>query len=401
MIYSLKRYAINFTRIIFSRDIHHLINDFSSFYFSRRFIGNEFSIDEKKQCLHDAIGWLEKAINPVDGGFRTWYYQSGWTTSYPETSGYIIPTLLVYAENYNRNDLIKRCIQTADWLINIQKPSGGWQSGYIHENKKEVVFNTGQVIRGLYAVYKKTGYNKYLDACIKACDWLSGIQEEDGSWQRFAFMQEKRVYESYVDHPLLLIAQETGNQRFELSARKNLEWILTQQASTGWFRNCDNTIKHNDRPILHTIAYTLDGLIQCGILLNEQKYIQSAKLAADKLLDIFLSKGWLHGRWDSQWRGSQAMICTGEAQMALVWKLLYDYTGEEKYMHAVRKTNNQLCYIQKHHTDSSHPAQGGMPGSFPLWGRYEPFGFPNWATKYFADSLMEELHNASANSFLN
>ncbi len=401
MIHSLKHYAINFSQIFFSRDIHHLIRDFSSFYFSRKFIRNKFSLDEKKQCLYDAIGWLEKAINPVDSGFRTWYYKGGWTSSYPETSGYIIPTLLVYAEKFNRNELIKCCIQTADWLINIQKPSGGWQSGYIHENKKEVVFNTGQVIRGLYAVYKKTGEKKYIEACVKACEWLSGIQEEDGSWQKFAFMQKKRVYDSYVDHPLLLIAKETGNATFEITARKNLDWILTQQEKNGWFNNCDNTIKHNDRPILHTIAYTLDGLIQCGILLNEYKYIQSAKIAADRLLDIFIANGWLHGRWDSQWQGSQAIICTGEAQMALVWKLLYRHTAEEKYLHAVRKINNQLCFIQKHHSDPSHPAQGALPGSFPLWGRYEPFGFPNWATKYFADSLMEEILNTSANSFLN
>ncbi|MCX7744536.1 MAG: glycoside hydrolase family 127 protein [Flavobacteriales bacterium] len=400
MIKSLKRYAINFLRVIFSRDIHHLLRDFTSFYVSRKFIRKDYSIEEKKQCLHEAIGWLVKSINPEDAGFRTWYYQGGWTSSYPETSGYIIPTLLAYAEIYNRKELSKHCIQTADWLVKIQKPSGGWQSGYIHEHKKEVVFNTGQVIRGLYAVYKKTSEKKYLDACVNACKWLSDVQEEDGSWQQYAFMHEKRVYESYVDHPLLLIAKETGNTSFELTARKNLDWILTQQESNGWFKNCDNTIKHNDRPILHTIAYTLDGLIQCGVLLNETKYIQSAKVAADILLDNFLNKGWLQGRWDSQWRGSQAMICTGEAQMALVWKLLYNNTGEDKYMHAIRKINNQLCYIQIHHNSKSHPAQGGIPGSFPLWGRYEPFGFPNWATKYFADSLMEELHPTLANSFI-
>ena len=41
---------------------------------------------------------------------------------------------------------------------------------------------------------------------------------------------------------------------------------------------------------------------------------------------------------------------------------------------------------------SEGSSQGAIPGSFPLWGKYEPFAFPNWATKYFADSLMLEIN---------
>ena len=44
----------------------------------------------------------------------------------------------------------------------------------------------------------------------------------------------------------------------------NLEWVLAQQWANGWFSNADNTEKHNERPITHTIAYTVDGLIECA-----------------------------------------------------------------------------------------------------------------------------------------
>lgn len=395
MIQSLQRYAINFALIIFSRNINHLLRDIKSYYLSHKFIQATFSHSQKSNCLHDAIAWLEKAINSEDGGFRTWYYNGGWTSSYPETSGYIIPTLLEYAQKYNRKDLIQLCLNTAEWLLKIQKPSGGWQSGYVHENKNEVVFNTGQVIRGLYAIYKITNEVKYLNASIRACEWLCSIQEKDGSWKKHAFMNQKRVYDSYVDYPLILIAKEVGRQDFEQAARKNLDWILTQQLPNGWFENCDNTIKHNNRPILHTIAYTLDGLIDCGMVLKEKIYIHAAKIAADKLLEIFNQKKWLNGRWSRLWTGSQAMICTGSAQMAIVWKKLYDITNDKNYLNAITKINNQLCYIQQHHHNKHHPAYGAIPGSFPLWGRYEPFGFPNWATKYFADSLMSEINENS------
>jgi len=38
-------------------------------------------------------------------------------------------------------------------------------------------------------------------------------------------------------------------------------------------------------------------------------------------------------------------------------------------------------------------AVGALPGSFPLWGRYEKFAFPNWGTKYFVDALLCAGHD--------
>jgi hypothetical protein len=51
---------------------------------------------------------------------------------------------------------------------------------------------------------------------------------------------------------------------------------------------------------------------------------------------------------------------------------------------------NLLVFIQSRPFKENENTSGAMPGSFPLWGRYEPFGFPNWATKYFCDAIMME-----------
>jgi len=32
--------------------------------------------------------------------------------------------------------------------------------------------------------------------------------------------------------------------------------------------------------------------------------------------------------------------------------------------------------------------RGGIAGSWPIWGAYSRFEFPNWAAKFFADALM-------------
>lgn len=389
MIRSLKRYARFFLVTFFRRkERRHLQRDAADWCFFKKFKKATFSHTQKQQALKDAVGWLHASQDAMqDGGFGTYYITDGWSSSYPETSGYIIPTLL----GFDKNNL-ERSICCADWLISIQKPGGGWQSMYVADNRPEVVFNTGQVIRGLVAVYEHTSEQKYLDACVRACDWLCSIQEADGSWQKHAFMDRKRVYDTYVDHPLLMIWKLTGNEKYRSAAVRNLNWVIHEkQKANGWFEDCDNTIKHNARPILHTVSYTIDGLINSGLLLQDDRYIKAGQKAADRLLDVFNVNGWLNGRWDENWNGSEHLICTGCAQISIIWLILYRITADEKYKTAAARMNSQLVFIQQRGYSERIAVKGALTGSYPLWGKYEPFGFPNWATKYFADALMLEL----------
>ena len=32
--------------------------------------------------------------------------------------------------------------------------------------------------------------------------------------------------------------------------------------------------------------------------------------------------------------------------------------------------------------------RGALGGSYPIWGDYMTYAFPNWAVKFFADALM-------------
>ena len=34
--------------------------------------------------------------------------------------------------------------------------------------------------------------------------------------------------------------------------------------------------------------------------------------------------------------------------------------------------------------------KGAIPGAFPIYGWYTPFCYPNWAAKFFVDSLLLE-----------
>jgi hypothetical protein len=353
----------------------------------------EYPPQTYKASLDAVMGWLETAgRNMKDDGIGSYHLADGWSSSYPETTGYIIPTLMIYGIKYEKPEMVGRALKAASWLVSVQKESGGWQGGRMDDNMPEVVFNTGQVIRGLLAAYQYDRNEAFLESITKACDWLCRIQHPGGFWKEHASMSQARVYDSFVDVPLIRAGLMTGNQQYVQAAIKNLEWIVRQkQTSNGWFQDCDNTVKHNDRPILHTIAYTLDGLIDCGEILFREDFTDAARRAADMLLKLFLFDGRLHGRYDRNWKGSEYFICTGGAQMAIVWLKLYRITLEECYMEAAGRMLDLLIFIQDRKIPPDDTVNGAIPGSFPVWGKYESFAFPNWASKFMADALMMHL----------
>lgn len=397
MINSLWRYTRYFSSTIFLKKERVLLwRNFKDYYFTESYLSENYSPTEKLGAMNKAANWLlTNQKFQADHGFSTYYIVDGHTGSYPETSGYIIDSLFDYAMMVSQEEKVNSPLfSCADWLVSIQKPSGGWQAGYVEANKPEVVFNTGQVIRGLLKAYHISKEIRYLESCIKAGDWLCKIQENDGSWQTQASMNAKRTYDSYVAAALVDLFIVTGHQKYKTAAINNINWILhSQQQTNGWFSNCDNTVIYNHNPILHTIAYTIDGILDVGLKLKDVKYIEAARKSADQLLNIFEKKKIFNGRYDKNWKGTQYTICTGCAQMSIIWSKLFQQTKDDRYRKAVERMNDQLISIQRMTHGMGKKTEGALQGSFPIWGKYEPFAFPNWATKYLLDAIMLELKN--------
>jgi uncharacterized protein YyaL (SSP411 family) len=344
---------------------------------------------DRTHVLRNAIKWLMRAQDQGrDGGVGSYHLVEGWGAPYPETTGYIIPTLLAASAHLQWPEPKERAMRAADWLVSIQRSDGGWQGGRIDDNRPSIVFNSAQVIRGLLAIHAATKEDKYLRSAVRCADWIVSVQEGDGTWAHHNFLGTARVYDSYVDAPLLYLYALTNDERYREAAERNLAWVLAQQQANGWFRNADNTIKHNDRPITHTIAYTIDGLIESSQLLKRADLLLTAQRAADALLDRFLRDGALHGRYDAAWKGCEHMITTGCAQLAICWARLHAITGEARYAEGTSRMTVLLEGVQRRSALGPADVHGAMPGSFPLWGRYEKFAFPNWATKYFSDALL-------------
>jgi hypothetical protein len=106
--------------------------------------------------VREGVAWLCRAQDNSashDGGVaRDYSLEKGWATSYPETTGYIVPTMLEYARCYSDTDARDRAVRMLDWLVRIQLPCGGFQGGRIDSTPiVPVTFNTGQILIGLAA----------------------------------------------------------------------------------------------------------------------------------------------------------------------------------------------------------------------------------------------------------
>jgi hypothetical protein len=344
--------------------------------------------------LHALIDWLSLAQDrsvSADGGVaRTFDLVRGWETSYPETTGYIVPTFIEYARRYQSQDALERARRMTDWLVSIQLPGGGFQGGRIGSVPVvPVTFNTGQILIGLAAAEAEFG--SYRDAMVKAADWLVASQDADGCWRRyptpFAAAGEKE-YETHVSWGLFEAARIEPHRGYGEAGLANVGWVLSSQAADGWLSKC--CLDDPQRPLTHTIGYALRGMLEGHRYRPDATLLKAAQRVADGLLQVSGPDGRLPGRLWPGWRPAVDWVClTGAAQVATCWFILHMLTSDQRYFDAALRTN---AFVRRTvHLDGPAQLRGGVKGSFPVDGAYCRYQMPNWAAKFLADSLMMEL----------
>jgi rhamnogalacturonyl hydrolase YesR len=340
--------------------------------------------------LEAAMQWLCYAqdVNN-DGGVSAYYnLSSGWKASYPETTGYIIPTFLDYCNFTGQREFRNRALRMADWLVSIQLPVGAFQGGPVDIPPKPSVFNTGQIVQGLVRAYQETERDSYLTSARKAGDWLVSMQDVDGSWRNYAYNGIPHSYYTRVAWPLLELFNLTKEERYREGARENLRWALGNLADNAWFRHNGFDAKTN--PFTHNIVYAVRGMLESGILLKEPQYIDPAINVAELLREKFECKNMLAGDFDKEWVGTRGYSClTGNAQLSIVLMIVYGLKRDKKHLDTARKINYYLKSTQLLHSNNAG-IRGGVKGSDPVWGKYMSYTFPNWAVKFFVDALLKE-----------
>ena len=349
---------------------------------------------EQSQCIQDILNWLsyaQKNSKYIDGGFaRHYHLVNGWSESYPETTGYIISTLLECSEKLELSELSGRAEKALDWLVSIQLPDGSFQGGTVDASIiVPVAFNTGQIVLGLASAAKAFG-KKYIEALVKASDWLVVNQDSDGSWTSFRSPYGGpglKAYDTHIAWGLFEAARITGNKSYADKAKKNIEWALTQQNSNGWPNNC--CLLDPSKPLTHTLGYYLRGIIEGYRYTGNQEYLESAIQMSKGINNLVQKDGFLSGRIGSDWSQQASWSClTGSAQIAACFFLLANIIDDTSLLITAKALNTYVLHTIK----NSGPIgiRGGVSGSYPLYAEYNPYMYLNWAGKFTLDSFLME-----------
>ncbi|MBF0625667.1 MAG: methyltransferase domain-containing protein [Magnetococcales bacterium] len=353
--------------------------------------------------LAAALDWLRRAQDATpDGGVSRGYAMGwsepfqgrGWQPAYPETTGYLIPTLFDCAARLDQPDLARRALAMADWEIAIQMPSGAVMGGTLPPPGRIIpptpaIFNTGQVLLGWERAYRETGAGRFLDAAARAARFLVAHQSADGAWRRgnsrFADASAT-TYNARVGWALIRLGRTAGAPAWQEAGLRNLRYTLARQRDNGWFE--DNCLSDPRHPLLHTLCYAMEGLLGGAELLEDAAWLAAVQRPADHLLERLSPEGRLPGRLDAQWRGTVDWDClTGSAQLAGIWLTLARLTGEERYREPARRVLRFLKGTQN--CTTPHPGlRGGIKGSYPFDGGYGRLELLNWAAKFFVDGLL-------------
>lgn len=340
------------------------------------------------------LAWLGHAQDMSasrDGGVaRHFSLVNGWSSSYPETTGYIVDTLLSVAEETSDRSLVERARRMLDWLVSIQFPDGAFQGGMVDETPRvPATFDTGQILIGLAAGMKIDA--KYREPMVLAADWLVANQDSDGAWRKhetpFAAAGDK-VYETHVSIGLLRAAKLVSGRDYLEAASKQVDWALRHQTANGWYAHCCLTDSQN--PLTHTLGYALRGVVEAYLSTGGEKYLTAACRTADGILSALEPNGRLAGRLNDRWQPAADWVClTGTSQFAESLLLLAGPAKREDYRSAALRAN---AFVRRTiDLEGSRDTCGGVKGSFPVDGWYGKWQFLNWACKFTIDANRAEL----------
>ena len=341
-----------------------------------------------------SIKFLIDSIDKNHGGSRAYFSRlynpiDGWSSMYPETSGYIIPTFLDYGKRFDSELVKSKAIILADWLLSIQNSDGSFPGLlYSKNNRTKSVFNSAQIIIGLVSIYKYTNSNNYLNALTKCANWIVENQNTDGSWIKYNYQPGYTPsYYTRVSWPILLASELSRDKNLERAAIKTLKFVQNRKLNNAFIKN--SGFDKNSYAYTHTIAYVIRGFLESSIILGNEEFKESAIDWAEVLLRKFELNGKLPGAYYDNYKKIGYFEClTGYCQLAIIWLKIFKIDNDYRYVNGALKALDRVSKFLPKFTFIKK--KGGVPGSYPFYGKYMFMRQPNWATKFFIDAILLE-----------
>ncbi|MBI3769876.1 MAG: methyltransferase domain-containing protein [Deltaproteobacteria bacterium] len=294
--------------------------------------------------LEGAVRWIRR--HAIAGGGIV--VSSKQRVSYPEVTGYFIPTLLGVGER----ELAR---QFAAWLVSVQRPDGAFAGP---GDDQAFAFDTGQVVRGWAALLPT--YPVLETPLRRACDWLvaagdarSGrlpVPPPGGAWSLGPRGEVSEAIHLYVLAPLRAAGELLDEPRYRRFVEHSRDYYLDLVRDMRF-----------DAPnhLTHFYAYIQEALweLGCG---------EEARRGMADVARFQQENGAVPAYSDVPW-----VCATGVAQLAQVWFRLGESARAER----------ALAFL----TTLQNPS-GGFFGSYGVGAAYFPTEEPAWGVKYAVEA---------------
>jgi ubiquinone/menaquinone biosynthesis C-methylase UbiE len=180
-----------------------------------------------------------------------------WVKPYPEVTGYL---LSYFAQDRMEHEIPKVIVKAGKKLLSLQHSCGGFPS--FLDNHRLFTFDTAQIMHGLASLHLATEERRYLDAAVRAADFVCDMQISDGSMFPVYDLRQKAKH------------VETHGQwgiSFSPIQVKNIEGLMFLYKLTGedrYSRAAADLIAFGKRTCnltyTHPGAYCLEGLLAAG-----------------------------------------------------------------------------------------------------------------------------------------
>ena len=351
--------------------------------------------------LDAVMAWLALAqdVTGVGGVAARYDLATGWDQPYPETTGYIVGTALHHADVVADTTWTARATRMGEWLLELQAPDG-WIAGGLARaagTGRPEVFNTGQVLFGWLALHQVTGRDDFARAAARAARWLVEVQSPDGAWVTASLHDVPHAYYTRVTWALAKAGAVLDDADATAAARRSIAWTCAQQRDDGWIEHMSFT--PGSPALTHTIAYTIEGLLECALVLDDARAWGAALVATRALA----ARARELGIGDGRGRRLPATFgpgfapadvsydcVTGSAQLALCARRLQAFDPAAGDLADFAEAL-WVSVARAHPLSGPHGVRGGVPGSQPIWGAYASFKYLNWAAKFVADLLLDRV----------
>jgi len=292
-------------------------------------ISNLGGRDKLEAAVRSNMAWIVKSfkVNNYLGSSGTRTIRGSWGKVYPETTGYLVPTLLDYANYFDDQKVRDLALGQLDFFKSIQNEDGSFRQAVDLETP--IVFDTAQIVLGLHRLASETDDpNGTLGMINRAVDWLGLQLDDEGLFNSF----------NYVDN-------------YNPAYYARIAWPMAS-----------------------------------GELIKYSKPRTKTKKLIKRIVELRLET--IAGSYDENWNGDYTFqCCTGNAQLALMNLILYERSGYKKNLEVVGILLAPLLKKQRKILMNA----GAIPSSIPIKGEYQRFKYTNWTQKFYCDALLKLL----------